>query len=77
MHEEEQSLERAAELLKASTRELPQKIEATQARIRDLEKELDAFKKAAATAKSGDLASQAIEVKGVKVLGARSPDADP
>ncbi len=76
VHDEEQALEQASALLKSSPKDLPQKVEAAQARMRELEKELDAFKKAAATAKSGDLASLAVDVKGVKVLATRSPDAD-
>ena len=77
VHAEERSLERAAAALKTSPKELPQKAEAAQAHLRELEKELDALKKAAATAKSGDLLSLAEEVKGAKVLATRSTDADP
>jgi alanyl-tRNA synthetase len=76
IHDEEATLEKAAAFLKSSPRDLPQKVEAAQARIKELEKELDGFKKAAAAAKSGDLASQAIDVKGVKVLAVRAPDND-
>jgi alanyl-tRNA synthetase len=72
VHAEEAALATAAAALKTSVKELPAKAEAAQARIRDLEKELDALKKAAAAAKSGDLASQAEEVKGVKVLATRA-----
>jgi alanyl-tRNA synthetase len=74
VHEEETALERAAELLRAAPRDVPQKVEATQTRIRDLEKQIDSFQKAASAAKSGDLATQAREVKGVKVLAVRAPD---
>jgi alanyl-tRNA synthetase len=76
VHDEEQALERASVLLKSSPKDLPQKVEAAQTRMRELEKELDGLKKAAAAAKSGDLASLAVDVKGIKVLATRSPDAD-
>jgi alanyl-tRNA synthetase len=76
VHEEEDALQKSAAFYKAATRELPQKIEATQARMRELEKEIESFKKKEAAAKSGDLASQAREIKGVKVLATRS-DGDP
>jgi alanyl-tRNA synthetase len=71
VHEEEEALEKSAAFFKTSSKELPAKIEATQARIRDLEKEIDAYKKKEAAAKSGDLASQARDVKGLKVLATR------
>jgi alanyl-tRNA synthetase len=77
VHDEERALAQAAAALKSSVKDLPTKAEAAQARIRDLEKELDAFKKAAAAAKSGDLATRAIEVKGIKVLATRAPEGDP
>ncbi len=77
VHEEEKALAHVAAVLKSSVKDLPTKADAAQARIRDLEKELDALKKAATAAKSGDLATQALDVKGVKVLATRSPDADP
>jgi alanyl-tRNA synthetase len=77
VHDEESVLDRAAQLLKASPRDVAQKVEGAQARIKELEKEVDAFKKSAATAKSGDLASQAREIRGVKVLATRTPGVEP
>ncbi|MFM2152671.1 MAG: hypothetical protein RL199_1106, partial [Pseudomonadota bacterium] len=77
VHVEEEALAQAAAALRSSVKELPAKAEGAQARIRELEKELDGLKKAAAAAKSGDLASQAVDVKGVKVLAARLEGADP
>jgi alanyl-tRNA synthetase len=77
VHEEETALDQAAQLLKGAPRDVPQKVEAVQARIKDLEKELDAFRKSAASAKSGDMASQAQNVRGVKVLATRTPGVEP
>ena len=73
VHAEEEALSNAAAALKTAPMDLPKRAEAAQARIRELEKELDALKKAAAAAKSGDLLSQAEDVKGVKVLATRAP----
>jgi len=67
----EDELRRAAALLKAGQFDVAQKIEATQKRLRDLERALDEAKAKVATARSGDLAGQAREVNGVKVLAAR------
>jgi alanyl-tRNA synthetase len=67
----EDELRRAAALLKAGQFDVAQKIEATQKRLRELERALDEAKAKVATARSGDLAGQAREVNGVKVLAAR------
>jgi alanyl-tRNA synthetase len=67
----EDELRRAAALLKAGTFEVAQKIEQAQKRVRELERALEEAKAKVATARSGDLAGQAREVNGVKVLAAR------
>src|SRR5690606_28816499 len=77
VHEEERILAEAAQALKSSTRELAGKADAAAHRIKELEKELDGLRKAAAAAKSGDLLSQAHDIKGLKVLAVRSPESDP
>ncbi len=65
-------LARAAALLKAGAFEVAQKIEATQKRVRDLERALEEAKGKVAAAQSGDLAAQAAEIGGgAKVLAAR------
>jgi alanyl-tRNA synthetase len=67
----EDELSKAAAALRAGLFEVAQKTEAAQKRIRDLEKALEEAKSQVASAKSGDLMSQAVEVKGVKVLATR------
>jgi len=62
----------AAQALRAAPGELATKIDGLQKRLRDLEKELDASRKQLASARSGDLLSQAREVRGVKVLATRA-----
>jgi alanyl-tRNA synthetase len=68
----EEELSRAAGVLRAGLFEVAQKTEAAQKRIRELEKALEEAKAQVTTAKSGDLVSQAVEVKGVKVLATRA-----
>ena len=64
-------LRRAAALLKAGAFDVAAKIEQTQRRVRDLERALEEANSKIAMARSGDLASQAREIHGVKVLSAR------
>ncbi|MFC4250370.1 alanine--tRNA ligase [Sinimarinibacterium flocculans] len=71
LREREDRLRQAAELLRASPDELGGKIEQLQDRARQLEKELGALKSKLAATAGGDLAGQAREIKGVKVLAAR------
>ena len=67
----EEELEKAAALLKVGSFEVAQKIEQAQRRARELERELEEARGRLATARSGDLAGQARDVNGVKVLAAR------
>ena len=67
----EDELRRAATLLKGGLFEVSQKIEATQRRLRELERALEEAGSRVAQARSGDLVSQVREVNGVKVLAAR------
>ena len=67
----EAELDKAAALLKAGAFEVAQKIEQAQRRTRELERELDEARAKLSTARSGDLAGQARDVNGVKVLAAR------
>jgi len=69
--ETENKLDAAARALKASRDDLVGKVEQLIASNRNLEKELNAFKSKAASQAGGDLVSQAVEVKGIKVLAAR------
>jgi alanyl-tRNA synthetase len=67
----DEELRRAAALLKAGAFEVAAKIEQAQKRLRDLERALEEARGKVAAARSGDLAEQAREVNGVKVLAAR------
>ncbi len=68
---EADELRHAASLLKAGAFEVAQKIEQTQRRVKDLERALDDAKGKIATAQSGDLAAQARDVNGAKILAVR------
>ncbi len=67
----EAQLELAASKLKASRDNLVQRIEQLQASQRALEKQVESLKSKMASQTGGDLAGQAVEVKGIKVLAAR------
>jgi alanyl-tRNA synthetase len=77
VQEEEAQLRRSAELLKASPKELAQRVEATARRIKELEAELLAEKRKLASARSGDLLEAVREINGVKVLATRSDSPEP
>ena len=64
-------LKRAADLLRAGKDDLNDKIEQALERSKQLEKELAALKSKLASAAGGDLAGQAREIRGVKVLSAQ------
>lgn len=68
--ESENKLDTVAQRLKASRDNLLPRIEQLQANNRLLEKEIEALKSKLASQTGGDLASQAQEVKGIKVLAA-------
>ncbi|BAN49966.1 alanine--tRNA ligase [Metapseudomonas resinovorans] len=67
----EEQLKEAAGLVKGSRDNLLDKLSALLDRNRQLEKELEQLKAKAASAAGDDLASSAVDVKGVKVLAAR------
>jgi alanyl-tRNA synthetase len=69
--ESESKLDSAAQSLKASRDSLLPRIEQLQANNRSLEKQVEALKSRLASQAGGDLASQAQEVKGIKVLTAK------
>jgi alanyl-tRNA synthetase len=68
---EADELRRAATLLRAGAFEVAQKVEATQRRVRELERAVEEASSRAAAAQSGDLAAKAREVGSAKVLAAR------
>ena len=67
----ENMLDTAAQKLKASRDELLPRIEQLQTNSRSLEKQIEALKSKLASQTGGDLASQAKQVKGIKVLAAK------
>ena len=71
------TLARAAGALKTQPAELPERIAQVQDQVRALERELDQARARLAASAGNDLAGQAIEVKGVKLLAASLGDADP
>src|SRR3989344_385852 len=71
LYERENKLREAAEMLRASPEEVPRKVEQLTQRLKGLEKELDQLRGKLAAGGSKDLAAEAKEVKGIKVLAAR------
>ncbi len=69
-------LAEAASALKSSPQELPVRIAQVQDSVRALEKELARLKSKMASSQGDDLASQAVEVKGIMVLAAALDNAD-
>jgi len=65
-------LRQAATLLRAGAFDVASKVEGLQRRVKDLEKQLSEAQGQVAAARSGDLAAQAREVNGVKVLAVRA-----
>ena len=72
----ENQIKRAAAALKAQPSELSQKIAQTQDHVKSLEKELDRLKSKLASSQGDSMASQAIEVDGVKILSLKLEGAD-
>jgi alanyl-tRNA synthetase len=72
VHDEEQQLARAAAALKSSPKDLVLRAEQATSRIKELERELEQLTRKAAAARSTELAQNARDVNGVKVLAARS-----
>ncbi len=74
--EEERRLAEVAGLLSSSTSDVAEKLRQILAHQKKLERELDALKSKAAGAATGDLASQAQEVNGIKLVAARADGMD-
>jgi alanyl-tRNA synthetase len=70
------TLHAAAAALKAQPAEVAQRIGSVQDQLRTLEKEVAALKSKLASSAGADLAGQAIEVGGIKVLAAKLDNAD-
>ena len=73
---EEATLTGIARALKGSTDNVGEKVEQMMARSRQLEKELEALKSKLASSAGSDLAGQAKDINGVKVLAAQLDGAD-
>ena len=73
---EEQRLVEAAQLLGGNTADVGDKLRTLMERQRKLERELDAAKAKAASGATADLAAQAIEIAGIRVLAARLENFD-
>jgi alanyl-tRNA synthetase len=71
LYERENKLREAAEMLRSSPEEVPRKVEQLAQRIKGLEKELDQLRGKLAAGGSKDLAAEAKEIKGIKVLATR------
>ncbi len=74
---DEDRLLRLAGLLKGGREDLDDRVSGLMERARGLEKELDHLKAKLASSAGKDLASQALDVDGIKVLAARLDGADP
>jgi len=72
----EQTVAQAAGALKATPQELNSRLAQVLEQMRGLEKEMTALKGKLAASQGDDLLSQAIDIKGVKLLAAKLPGAD-
>jgi alanyl-tRNA synthetase len=73
----ERQLSSIGSLVKAGRDDTFDKVQALAERNRKLEKELEALKSKLASSQGSDLASQAVEINGIKVLAANLEGADP
>ena len=76
VRQQDELLDRSAAALRVPVAELPARIAAVLEQARAAEKELARLKAKMATSQGGDLALQAVDVGGVKVLAARIEGAD-
>ncbi|MBI3068277.1 MAG: alanine--tRNA ligase [Betaproteobacteria bacterium] len=76
VQEQEERLAEAAQQLKTSPQDVPQKISQIMEEARGLEKELARLKSRLVSSRGDELAGQAVEVKGVKVVVAAVDGAD-
>ncbi|MBK1648414.1 alanine--tRNA ligase [Rhabdochromatium marinum] len=74
---EEARLQRIAELVKGTTQDVDEKVSQLAERARRLEKELEQLKGKLASAAGSELADQAIDINGIKVLAAKLDGVDP
>ncbi|MGB5427815.1 MAG: alanine--tRNA ligase, partial [Gammaproteobacteria bacterium] len=72
----ESRVQRIAELVKGNRDDVVEKVAQLQEKNRSLEKELQQLKGKLASSQGSDLAAQAVEINGIKVLAARMDGAD-
>jgi alanyl-tRNA synthetase len=77
IEQDETQLRRMGEIVKAGREELEEKVTQLVESNRRLEKELEQLKSKLASSAGSDLAADAVEVNGVKVLAAKLDGADP
>ena len=77
VHSMEDRIERIAHSMKADAETVADRVEAMLARSRELERDLDRLKTRVAAAHGDDLAAQAVDIEGLKVLAAKIDGADP
>ena len=75
-YQDEQQLDALSKIVKSSREAVLQKVESLQQNQRKLEKELEQLKAKLASQAGGDLASEAVEINGIKVLAAKIDGAD-
>jgi alanyl-tRNA synthetase len=76
LSDREAKLRAVADVVRGTPDDAPRKVEQLQVRLKQLEKELEQLRGKFARGESSDVASQAKEVKGVKVVAARLDGAD-
>ena len=76
LDDSEAHLQRIAELVKGSRDDVADKVAQLQEKNRSLEKELQQLKGKLASSQGSDLAAQAVDINGIKVLAARMEGAD-
>ena len=77
MHSMEDRIDRISSAMKADAETVADRVEAMLARGRDLERDLERLKARVAASRGDDLAAQAVDIEGLKVLAAKIDGADP
>ena len=77
VHSMEDRIERIAHSMKADAETVADRVDAMLARSRELERNLDRLKARVAALHGDDLAAQAVDIEGLKVLAAKIDGADP
>ena len=75
-HDDEHQLDQLAQMIKSGRDDIVHRVELLQLNQRKQEKELEQLKSKLASQAGGDMASRAIEIKGIKVLAAQLDGAD-